>query len=372
MSRKIIHCDADCFFAALEMRDDPSLRGIPMAVGGDPLRRGVISTCNYEARVFGVRSALASAYAKKLCPQLIIVPHNMGKYREAAQQLRDIFLAYTDTIEPLSLDEAFLDVSEVSHHSGSATLIAQSIRQRVEKEIGITVSAGVAPNKFLAKVASDWEKPNGLTVIEPSRVKFFVKKLPVACIPGVGEQTRLKLLRAGVEYCSDLLTLSEIELVQQFGKFGRRLYYFSRGEDERPVANHRWRKSMSVEHTLEKDIPPDACKDILQTLYQKLLLRIEALDEGYRIKKVFVKVKFKDFTRTTSEKCIEHLSVQECELLFQEAWERHQRPVRLLGVGVRFLGQEENNGQMELFQLPIKKGGMENDIKRAADAYKRP
>ena len=350
MSRKIIHCDADCFFAALEMRDDQSLRGIPMAVGGDPSKRGVISTCNYEARAFGVRSALASAYAKRLCPQLIIVPHNMPKYREAANHLKEIFLQYTDIIEPLSLDEAFLDVSHVEQFKGSATLMAEAIRQQVYREIGITISAGVAPNKFLAKVASDWKKPDGLTVIEPSRVKFFMKQLPVGCIPGVGERTRLRLQAEGIENCVQLSLLSEWELVERFGKFGSRLYHFSRGDDERPVSSKGFRKSMSVEHTVEKDLSPDDCRGLLEHLHQKLYQRLNLLSEGYKIKKVFVKVKFMDFTRTTIESCMDTLEVSVCESLFQTAWQRYQRPVRLLGVGVRF--HDVDCDSMQLSLLP--------------------
>jgi DNA polymerase-4 len=312
-TRKIIHCDADCFFAALEMRDDPTLRGIPMAVGGDPGRRGVISTCNYEARAFGVRSALASAYAKKLCPQLVIVPHRMAVYKEAAEQLREIFLEYTDIIEPLSLDEAFLDVTAVDAFCGSATLIAQDIRQRVYRDIGITVSAGIAPNKFLAKVASDWEKPNGLTVVEPSRVAFFVNQLPVRCIPGVGPQTEEKLKRLGIDHCADIVPYSSVDLVTHFGKFGQRLYDFSRGNDERGVVTSYQRKSMSVEHTLARDVSVDACHPLLETLYQKLLLRIEAGAAGYTLSKVFLKIKFMDFSRTSIEVKVDTMSLDLCE-----------------------------------------------------------
>lgn len=345
--RKIIHCDADCFFAALEMRDDPSLKGIPMAVGGDPGRRGVISTCNYEARAFGVRSALASAYAKKLCPQLIIVPHNMPKYQEAAEQLKAIFFDYTDMIEPLSLDEAFLDVTDVTCLSGSATLIAKDIRQRVKREIGITVSAGVAPNKFLAKVASDWDKPNGLTIVEPSQVKFFLNQLPVDCIPGVGQQTRLKLQALDIVMCTDILPLSEIELVQHFGKFGRRLYRFCRGEDERPVVNHYRRKSMSVEHTFDTDIPVDACDSFLYKLHDKLVQRLRSMETTYPINKVFIKIKFMDFSRTTIETKAENFSLSLCESLFKDGWKRHKKPVRLLGIGVRFSNDGSDDDYIE-------------------------
>jgi DNA polymerase-4 len=351
-TRKIIHCDADCFFAALEMRDDPSLRGIPMAVGGDPGRRGVISTCNYEARAFGVRSALASAYAKKLCPQLVIVPHRMTKYKEAAEQLREIFLDYTDVIEPLSLDEAFLDVSNVDFFCGSATLIAEDIRRRVHREMGITVSAGIAPNKFLAKVASDWDKPNGLTVIEPSRVTFFVNQLPVRCIPGVGPQTEEKLKRLGIDRCLDIIPYSEVDLVDRFGKFGRRLYHFSRGDDERPVVTSYQRKSMSVEHTLAHDISVDECHPVIEQLYEKLLARLQAGTEAHTLNKVFIKIKFMDFSRTSIEIKADAISLGLCESLFCKAWHRSKKPVRLLGLGVRFANASNmalHRQQLDLF-----------------------
>lgn len=350
-TRKIIHCDADCFFAALEMRDDPTLRGIPMAVGGDPRRRGVISTCNYEARAFGVRSALASAYAKKMCPQLVIVPHNMAKYKEAAEQLREIFLDYTHVVEPLSLDEAFLDVSNVNSFYGSATLMAQDIRQRVYKEIGITISAGIAPNKFLAKVASDWEKPDGLTVIEPARVSFFVHQLPVRCIPGVGPQTEEKLKRLGIDCCADVLPYSEADLVRQLGKFGQRLYYLSRGEDERPVVTTYQRKSMSVEHTVEHDVWVDACHPILEQLYHKLQQRLQALEGAYVIKTVFLKIKFMDFSHTSIEVGADAISLGLCESLFRKAWSRFKKPVRLLGVGVRFADTSTSSLQQRQLDL---------------------
>jgi DNA polymerase-4 len=352
-NRKIIHCDADCFFAALEMRDDPSLRGIPMAVGGDPNRRGVISTCNYEARALGVRSALASAYAKKLCPQLIIIPHNMAKYRLAAEQLKAIFLDFTDEVESLSLDEAFLDVSGSDLCNGSATLIARDICLRVQREIGITASAGVAPNKFLAKVASDWDKPNGLTVVEPSRVKFFLNQLPINCIPGVGQQTQAKLQALGINMCTDILPFSDIDLVKHFGKFGLRLHKFARGEDDRVVVTCRQRKSMSVEHTFDKDLLAGACMDCLHRLQLQLQERLQRLSSTYQINKVFIKIKFMDFSTTTIEVSAAAMNATLYQTLFQQGWERYKKPVRLVGVGVRFAKvldqQDAARQQLDLF-----------------------
>ena len=190
--RKIIHCDCDCFYASVEMRDDPALRGVPLAVGGASDRRGVIATCNYEARSYGVRSAMPSAHAMRLCPSLVVIPPNFEKYRAAAYQVREIFHRYTDLVEPLSLDEAYLDVSDSEHFQGSATLIARAIREAVSQEVGITISAGVAPNKFLAKVASDWDKPDGLTTITPDQVEAFVSALPVRRADRRSESRRVR------------------------------------------------------------------------------------------------------------------------------------------------------------------------------------
>jgi DNA polymerase IV len=350
--RKIIHCDADCFFAAIEMRDDPSLRGIPMAVGGDPSRRGVISTCNYEARVFGVHSALASAYAKKLCPQLVIIPHNMAKYRLAAQQLKEIFDDYTELVEPLSLDEAFLDVSFAKGYCGSATLIAKDIRRRVEREIGITVSAGISSNKFVAKVASDWDKPNGLTVVEPSKIKGFLHQLPVSCIPGVGKKMQATLQNLDIHQCADILPIDKLELIRQFGQFGYRLYHFARGEDGRVVSPIRERKTVSVEQTLDQDILPNESEKVLTVIYQKLQNRINALSIDKPFAKMFVKIKFGDFSKTTVEITITKLDFESCKKLFYQGWERQKKPIRLLGIGVKLqpnMGTEDGDRQLNLF-----------------------
>lgn len=347
--RKIIHCDADCFFAAIEMRDDADLRGIPVAVGGDPGRRGVISTCNYEARAFGVHSAMASAYAKRLCPQLIILPHNIQKYREASMAMNSIFLEYSDTIEPLSLDEAFIDVSSTHHCLGSATLIAKEIRRRVAQDVGITVSAGVANNKFLAKVASDWQKPDGLTVIEPNRIRFFLKQLPITCIPGVGPATAKRCREHGIHTCYDLQQLDESQLLKWFGKFGQRLYHFSRGEDNRSVKARELRKSLSVEHTFSDDIATvEQCYPELEQLAVKITKRLNRTNQTHYINKCFIKIKFSDFERTTMEVPSKEFSLAKYQGLFKQAWERYRKPVRLLGLGVRFQQQTQLEQQMSL------------------------
>jgi DNA polymerase-4 len=336
--RKIIHCDADCFFVALEVRDDPDLRGLPVAVGGDPGRRGVISTCSYEARAFGVRSAMASAHAKRLCPQLIILSHSMAKYREASMVMRRIFSDYTDVIEPLSMDEAYLDVTATHHCLGSATLIAKDIRRRIYQDVGITVSAGVAVNKFLAKVASDWQKPDGLTVVEPDRMRFFLKHLPVTSIPGVGPAAAKKFYARGIVTCHDLQQVDATELSQLFGQFGERLYHLSRGDDDRPVKAREQRKSLSVEHTLSRDLQSvEQCYPLLSQLLTTLSGRLATIDQPRLVNKCFIKITFADFEKTTLETSVNALSMVLCRQLLSQAWQRYQKPIRLLGLGVRFV-----------------------------------
>ncbi|MGK0500528.1 MAG: DNA polymerase-4 [Oceanicoccus sp.] len=343
-ARKIIHCDADCFYAAIEMRDDPSLRGRPIAVGGAADRRGVISTCNYEARAFGVHSAMATVTAKRLCRDLLVVPHHMERYKEAAMQIREIFYDYSELVEPLSLDEAFIDVSDSLACRGSATLIAEEIRQRVFEKVGITVSAGVAPNKFLAKVGSDWNKPNGICVITPAKVDSFVAQLPVSCLFGVGKVTAQKLLQIGVHSCGDLRQYDVYQLTERFGIFGKRLHELSYGIDERLVRTSRSRKSLSVEHTYATDLPSvQGCLGQLPALYEKLNHRLQQLydsssDGRYRVIKQFVKVKFSDFQSTTME-CISQGSprIAVFNQLCEQSLQRGEgMPVRLLGLGLRF------------------------------------
>ena len=351
MTRKIIHCDADCFFAAIEMRDDPSLQGRPMAVGGRSDKRGVISTCNYEARRFGVHSAMPSVTAKRRCPELIIVPHSMDKYREASQQIRRIFFDYTDLVEPLSLDEGFLDVSNSNDCRGSATLIAKEIRQRVQQQLNITISAGVAPNKFLAKIASDWQKPDGLFVILPEHVDSFVKQLPVSKIYGVGKVTAEKLYRLGINTCSDVRPYSIYQLIEHFGSFGARLHDLCRGIDERAVKPSRHRKSLSVEQTYTNDLSSiQQCLDKLPSLFTQLISRLETLGKEYQVIKAFVKIKFDNFSTTTLERMGTKARISDFKSLMEEAIKRENRPVRLLGIGVRFLNQQ---GHAEPLQLEL-------------------
>ncbi|MBX9761424.1 MAG: DNA polymerase IV [Pseudomonadaceae bacterium] len=348
--RKIIHVDCDCFYAAIEMRDDPSLAGKPLAVGGSADRRGVIATCNYEARSYGVRSAMASGQALKLCPELVIVKPRMEAYKAVSREIQAIFRDYTELIEPLSLDEAYLDVSDSPHFAGSATRIAQDIRTRVSQALHITVSAGVAPNKFLAKIASDWKKPNGLFVITPDQVEDFVAALPVSKLHGVGKVTADKLARMGIRTCSDLREWNKLALVKEFGSFGERLWSLARGVDERAVQNDSRRQSVSVENTFDKDLPDlAACIEQLPGLLEELAGRMARLDPSYRADKPFVKIKFHDFSQTTLEQAGARRDLDSYTRLMSAAFARGNKAVRLLGVGVRLHDLRGRHEQLELF-----------------------
>lgn len=345
---KIIHCDCDCFFAAIEMRDDPALRGLPVAVGGDAGRRGVIATCNYEARRYGVHSALPSAAARKRCRDLIIIPPDMEKYRRVSQQVRRIFLDYTALVEPLSLDEAYLDVSDSPTCRGSATLMAQEIRRRVREEIGITISAGIAPNKFLAKIASDWHKPDGQFAITPDQVASFMPGLPVTRIHGVGKVTAQKMQLLGIETCADLQRHSLLELVELFGSFGERLHALCRGQDDRPVQPRHERKSVSVEQTYAQDLGGlQQCLAALPSLHADLQRRLETQRGAFRIGKQFVKLRFSDFVSTTVEQAATAPDLEAFMALCRSGYERGNKPVRLLGLGVRALATAPGR-QLEL------------------------
>lgn len=351
MTRKIIHCDCDCFYAAVEMRDNPALRDIPIAIGGRVENRGVIATCNYPARRYGIHSAMPTAQALKRCPELTLIHGNMSQYKAVSQQIFAIYRELTPWVEPLSLDEAYLDVSDVLACQGSATRMAEWIRQRVRTEVGITVSAGVAPNKFLAKIASDWQKPDGLFVITPDQVETFVTDLPVERISGVGPQTTKRLHQWGLKTCGDIRQWPQSELLRHFGRFGQRLYAFSRGEDHRPVQVSRERKSVSTEHTYSEDLPDLAhCQARLPELITDLQQRYDRLTPAPPIRGLVVKLKFNDFTQTTVEQTCFGLDESLVAQLLRTGWERGEgKPVRLMGIGFRLRHEQ---GPMPT-QLPL-------------------
>lgn len=334
--RKIIHVDMDCFFAAIEIRDNPVLNNKPVAVGGTPQQRGVLATCNYIARQYGLHSAMSSFKALQLCPKLVLLPVNMQKYKSAAKVLFRIFRQYTALVEPLSLDEAFLDVTNCEYCRGSATLIAQTIKKRIKKELQLTASAGVAPNKFLAKIASAWNKPDGLFVIKPQQVGDFVKRLSVRYLFGVGKVTAQKMQALGINDCADLQQLSLLELTKNFGTFGARLYELCRGIDNAQVDAERTRKSLSVEQTFAADLHTrDEYISHTMELINRLKIRLERFSD-LEVVEQFVKIKFGDFKQTTISKNVPRFIEERFVELLLEGCQRRAKTIRLLGVGVRF------------------------------------
>jgi DNA polymerase-4 len=351
LQRKIIHIDMDAFYASVEQRDFPELRGKPVAVGGSGLR-GVVASASYEARQYGVRSAMPSVRAKRLCPDLIFVKSRFDVYREVSQQIRSIFLEYTDLVEPLSLDEAYLDVTEPKKGPASATLIAAEIRRRIEEETQLTASAGVSFNKFLAKVASDINKPNGMKVIEPEEAEAFLEELPVERFHGIGRVTAEKMRRMGVYKGADLKKLTEIELATRFGKAGRHYYRIVRAMDDREVNPNRLRKSIGAERTFSHDLVN------LADMMEKLA-NLSGIVHEYMVKKdnfgrtVTIKIKSAEFKIMTRSKTFGHEIRELHELveithdLLQGNQEELDR-VRLLGVTVSNLTKEINNEGIQL------------------------
>ena len=267
--RKILHVDMDAFYASVEQRDDPQLRGKPVVVAWRG-KRSVVCAASYEARRYGVHSAMPALRAERLCPEAVFVPPDFVRYKAVSQAVRQIFHRYTDRIEPLSLDEAYLDVTENKAGLETATRVAKAIRQHIREELALTASAGVAPNKFLAKIASDWRKPDGLFVIQPEDVSAFLLPLPVGRIPGVGKVTEERLKQIGVRLVGELRVLDEQVLANQFGRYGRRLYELARGIDNNQVVADRPTKSISAEDTFERDIPLEQTGELIERLAEKV------------------------------------------------------------------------------------------------------
>jgi len=345
-ARAIIHLDMDCFYAAIEVRDRPSLRGKPVGVGGARDRRGVLTTCNYEAREFGVRSAMPTFMALQRCPNLIVLPTRFDVYRREAAVIRGILYRFTSTIEPLSLDEAYLDVTA---HPSAPGPLAHEIRSEIFRTTKLTSSAGIGPNKLIAKIASEINKPNGQFEVKPEDVSEFMRDLPVRKIWGIGEKTERKLEELGVKTCCDLQRFSRPELVDLFGKFGVELYDLCRGIDDRPVEPDRPRKSLSTEETFAVDLTTlEECEEKLEELFQDLMADFAQKESTREITKIFVKLKFNDFTRTTAERAGLAPTLQDFRSLLAEAFARTGKPVRLIGLGVRFAETTPESAQMDL------------------------
>jgi DNA polymerase IV len=347
--RKIIHVDMDCFFAAVEMRDNPALVSLPLAIGSSAERRGVIATCNYVARRYGVRSAMATAYALRLCPRLVLLPGRMAIYRDVSRQVMQIFSRYSDIIEPVSIDEAYIDVTDSPLLQGSATRIAESIRADIQRELSLTASAGVAPNKFLAKIASERNKPDGLFVLSPADVSDFVQHLALSRISGIGGKTAERLAALGLHTCADVQQFPRRQLLHQFGKTGLMLLERAYGMDDRPLNTSRERKSVGVETTLPVDIlSEEQGHAMLPELLAELSKRLQRREWQGKIARQGVKIKFSDFHQTTVERSISSFTPQLYDELLHEAWLRGGgKPVRLVGISVG-LPAAENSLQLAL------------------------
>jgi DNA polymerase-4 len=350
--RKIVHVDMDAFYASVEQRDNLELRGKPVVVAWRG-KRSVVCAASYEARRFGVRSAMAATHAERLCPQAVFVPPDFTRYRAASRAVREVFLRHTDLIEPLSLDEAYLDVTENKTGLATATKVASTIRRQIREELDLTASAGVAPNKFLAKIASDWRKPNGLFVIQPAEVEEFLTPLPVGRIPGVGKVTEQKLSRLGLHLVGELRARSLRELQMLFGRYGQRLYELARGIDENPVVPNRPTQSISAEDTFEQDVLLAETEPIIRRLAEKTW---EASRKESRIARtVVLKLKTAGFQVLTRSQTPSSPPAS-CEDLTQIALSLREKVnlgptqrFRLVGVGLGNFHNPQETGEPSLF-----------------------
>jgi len=355
MDRRIIHVDMDAFYASVEQRDFPELRGKPVVVGGSPNSRGVVAAASYEARKYGIHSAMPASKAVRLCPHLVIQRHRFPIYREISKQIRDIFYSYTPLVEPLSLDEAFLDVTDVFESYGSAQQIGKEIKDQIKAETELTCSVGVAPNKFIAKIASDYDKPDGFYVVSPNKVKAFLADLPVKTIWGVGKASAGKLNEMGVETIHDLRKFELHELIHHFGKWGARLYDLARGIDERPVSPSRESKSMSRETTFDKDIYElSELIEILDRLADRVCEDLKS--ESLRARTIHIKLRYGDFTTITRSHSLKEaidnpeIIKEAARLLLTYKVVLDQRGARLIGVGLSNFEVEQQ--QPSLFDGP--------------------
>jgi DNA polymerase-4 len=294
--RKIVHVDMDAFYASVEQRDDPNLRGKPVVVAWRG-NRSVVCAASYEARRFGVRSAMPAIQAERLCPEAIFIPPDFTRYKAVSRAVREIFQRHTDLIEPLSLDEAYLDVTANKRDLLTATRVAKAIREEIRTELNLTASAGVAPNKFLAKIASDWKKPDGLFVIQPHEIQSFLFSLPVGEIPGVGQVTEARIKQLGIATIGELYGLDSLVLEGHFGRYGKRLYELARGIDHNPVIPNRASKSISAEDTFERDIPLADTEPVIRKLAEKVW--VSSRQNMRQARTITLKLKTKQFATLT-------------------------------------------------------------------------
>jgi DNA polymerase-4 len=342
--RKIIHVDMDAFYAAVEQRDNPELKGRPVVVGGSPQSRSVVATASYEARPFGVRSAMPCAEAYRLCPRAVFVPPRFSVYQSVSRQIMEVMHEFTDLVEPLSLDEAYLDVTNNKLGIEYASKVAKMIKERIVEETQLTASAGVGPNKLIAKIASDYRKPNGLTVVPPEKIAEFIEPLSVRKLPGVGKVTQQKLEDLGIRTVKDLRELDKAELEERFGKSGSWYYNIARGTDYREVLVERRRKSVGCEDTFSVDlIDPE---DIIRELSRLTTKVVERLGRaGVRGRTVTLKITYADFEKMTRSVSLDRDTaekevIEEALRTLQSRTELGQRPLRLLGVAISNLDNQ--------------------------------
>ncbi|MFZ0329648.1 MAG: DNA polymerase IV [Acinetobacter bohemicus] len=352
--RKIIHIDMDAFYASVELKDRPELKDLPVVISSHH-PRAVIAAASYPARKFGLRSAMSMSQAKKLCPQVLVIEPNFEKYRAVSTQIHQIFQRYTHIIEPLSLDEAYLDVTENLKNIPSATEVAIQIRHDIFQVTGLTASAGVAPNKFLAKIASDWHKPNGICVIKPSQVQNFIQHLALKKIPGVGKVTQEKLKALQLETLGDLQQLDEAILIQHFGKYGQQLYLYAQGIDERPVQTERERRQISKETTFDDDLILTECHNYWPKLIDQVWASLEKKKLSAR--GVSAKLKLKNFQVLQHSKSFKQPleNKQQLEdvlqqLLIEMRISKHAQ-FRLIGIGVYQLSEQQDLPQLSLWSI---------------------
>ena len=350
--RKIIHIDMDAFYASVELRERPDLKHLPVVISSHH-PRAVIAAASYPAREFGLRSAMSMSQAKKRCPQVVVIEPNFEKYREVSHQIHEIFQHYTAIIEPLSLDEAFLDVTENLQNIPSATEVAERIRADIFNTTGLTASAGVAPNKFLAKVASDWHKPNGICIIKPSQVQHFIHDLPLKKIPGVGKVTQEKLKSLNLETLGDLQKVEENILIHHFGKYGKQLFLYAQGIDERPVQAERQRQQISNETTFDDDLRLEQCSPYWGSLIERVWLSLQK--KHMQARGVNVKLKLKNFQVLQHSKSFkqplnsQQEMIQVIKILLAEMQIPEHFQFRLIGVGLYQLSEQQDEAQLSLW-----------------------
>ena len=353
MNRRIIHIDMDAFYASVEQHDNPALKGLPVIVGGDPEKRGVVSAASYEARVYGVHSAMPSSQARRLCPQGNFLPVRMHRYREVSGQIFRILREYTPLVEPLSLDESFLDVTGSEKLFGPVLQIAREVKRRILETTGLTASAGIAPNKFLAKIASDFKKPDGLVEIKPDEAREFLRELPISKLWGVGKATEEVLKGMGILKVGQLALFPAEKIERKLGKFGLELMALARGEDERPVSPDADAKSISQEETFTPDLEtPDQMKRIL--LDQAEQVGWELRKQKLKGSTVTVKVRYPDFTLVTRSLTLpiptdQGIEIYQTAMKLLPRTEALQRRARLLGVGISNLLHRDDPEQYLLF-----------------------